>query len=246
MMNKSIDAKIFFLSPSEKDRKRIEELIEKEFCEAFILENLDIPEKLCPRVEKSILVIDSNTYNAEISLDQYLSKLLNVCGDSLMRVYIVVDSPRTFEYEKVYTVDRSAADDDSKVLQIVEELKSRGERGYIRFGNHTTRIAYFRMKLGSRWRTGVVHDISASGMSCSFDRFEDIDVEDTTREIEIRIRDQIFRLTGKFLIRRTFKNSNTFIIVFSNRRGSGYSESLNSIIFHLSREQMLSRIEKFV
>lgn len=246
MMNKTVDAKVFFLSPSEKDRKRIENLIGNELCEAFVIEDPSLSLKLLPRLEKCILVIDSETYGGETPLERYVPELVEACGIELIRVFVVADNRLDFNHEKVYVLDRATAGNNEKIISLIDELQIWGERSYIRFGNHTSRIAYFRMKFGSQWRTGVIHDISASGMSCSFDRFEDIDVVENSTAIELRINESIFQMTGNFLIRRTFKTSNTFVIVFSSRRGAGYIKSLNSLIFKLARDQILRKMEKLV
>lgn len=245
-MNQTIDAKVFFLQPGTGDRERIEKLIEIEACEIFILHNPEIVSKLIAQLDKSILIIDRETFEYHEDLSSYIDSLIDLCGSKLFKVIAVDTTLSLPQRDSVYMIDRERADNDKEILKIIEELGLWGLRKYIRFGSQNSRIAFFRMKFYTEWRTGVIHDISASGMSCSFDRFVDIDVSDKSSVIEICIKETIFRFKGNFLIRRTFKNSNMFVLVFSRKRGRGGMKNLNSIIYKLTREQVLDKIEKLV
>ncbi|MBN2657094.1 MAG: hypothetical protein JXR86_08545 [Spirochaetales bacterium] len=244
-MTRTIDARIFFLLPDIRDHKRIEQLVQQEICEAFILNEPALVKKILLQQDKSILLIDYNTFPDRSGLEEYCREIIGECGDHLLRVCIVgSESQQDNRNPKVLYLSREEADDNEKLKSVVDELNIWGLRNYIRFGSHNSRIAVFRMKFFQSWRTGVIHDISASGMSCSFDRHDDIDVTGNSTIIEIIIHEQIFRLEGNFLIRRTFKNSNMFVLVFSSRRGGGNLKKLNSIIFKLTRQQVLEKIEK--
>lgn len=243
-MHKTIDAKILFINPSASDRERINSLISGELCEAFILDDLELATKLISSLDKSILVIDERTFPGDKPAGQVLESLFGCCGDRLLKIFTIGTFSDLPENGKIYRVDTPTVLNDDKILAIIDELGLWGSRSYIRFGDHNSRVAFFRMRFGNFWRTGVIHDISASGMSCSFDRFDDIEVEEKSTEIEIYIRESIFRLKGNFLLRRSFKKSNTFVIVFSDRRSGTHINKLNSIIYNLTREQVLTIMEK--
>lgn len=243
-MSRTIDARIFYLLPNDRDKGRIETLTEQEICESFVLTNPEKVKAILLQQDKSILIIDSETYPGAGSLEKFAEEIVEECGDKIIRLFIIGSGQNLLENKKIIRIDRKTSDDDNSVKNIVSELNIWGMRSYIRFGNHNSRIAFFRMKFADIWRTGVIHDISASGMSCSFDRHGDIDVTEKSSSIELCIKDKIFRLSGSFLLRRTFKNSNMFVLVFAARRNQEYIQQLNSIIFKLTREQVLEKIER--
>ncbi|MBB6479141.1 hypothetical protein [Spirochaeta isovalerica] len=244
-MTRTIDARIFFLLPGESDRIRINQLVEREICESFILEEPGLVKKILLQQDKSILLIDYSTFPDCYKIEPYCREIIDICGEHLIRIFIVDSESRVPPFDrKISFLTRKESEDKDRMKSIVDDLNIWGLRSYIRFGSHNSRIAVFRMKIHQNWRTGVIHDISASGMSCSFDRHDDIDVSGKSTTIEIIIREQIFSLEGNFLIRRTFKNTNMFVLVFSSRRGGGNLNKLNSIIFKLTRQQVLEKIEK--
>lgn len=244
-MNKTIDARIFFLLPSESDKERINLLVENEISESFILTNPSLVVNVIKLQDKSILFIDTETYPDKTKILSYCLHVIESCGDKLIRILIVNDVElKEKKHEKITFLTRKEADDNQRLTEIVNEMGLWGLRNYIRFGSHKSRIAVFRMWSVNHWRTGVIHDISVSGMSCSFDRYNDIEVSDRSTIIEIIIHEHIFKLNGNFLIRRTFKNNNMFVICFASRRGGTNLKKLNSIIFGLMRQQVLDKIEK--
>jgi len=244
-MIKSIDARFFFLLPSDQDRERINQFVKREICELFILDNVSQVKPLLVHQDKSILILDYFTFPEELTLDTFCSDILATCGEKLLRVFIVGTPPeKAFKRKEVSHLSRNEVMDNQQLKSIIDEMNIWGLRSYIRFGSQNSRIAVFRMKFIQGWRTGVIHDISASGMSCSFDRYDDIDVSDKSSTIEIIINEQKFSLEGNFLLRRTFKNSNMFVLVFSSRRGGINIVKLNSIIFTLTRQDVLEKIEK--
>jgi len=245
-MLKIIDAKIFVLSPDSQSRKRIETVISKEKSEVYILENHTIIKPLLMQYDKNILVIDIDNSQLTRDLNDYVLDIITSVQNKLIKIIIVGDCGQFIKNEKVLYLDRSEIIRDENILSIIDDLNIWGQRNFIRFGSHISRIAYFRMKFKESWRTGVIHDISASGMSCSFDKYSEINLDENSTSIEICIKEKIFSLSGSFLIRRTFKNSNMFVIVFSRKRSSENIKSLNSIIYNLSREDVLDNVRKLV
>lgn len=246
-MNKTIDAKFFILAPNEEDRIRINKLVEDELCEMYILDNHEIIIPLLSQLDKCILVIDRNTASQMSGFpESMLIDIIQACGEALISIIIVGTPENLPEHEKIYSYRESYLKNNQNILNIIDDLNIWGHRHYIRFGNKESRIAFFRMKFAGNWRTGVIHDISASGMSCSFDKYYDIEIDEHTTAIELCIKDKIFHLTGSFLIRRTFKNSNMFVLIFSRKRSNDNIQSLNSIIYHLTRDHILELIGKLV
>lgn len=243
-MSRTIDARIFYLLPNARDKERIDGLTERELCESFVLTKPEIVKSILMQQDKSILIVDSETFPQKENLDEFAERIVDECGDKIIRLFIIGSGETTPDTDKIVRLDRKTADNDESIKNIVSKLNVWGMRSYIRFGNQHSRIAFFRMKFTDIWRTGVIHDISASGMSCSFDRHGDIDVTEKSSSIELCIKDKIFRLSGNFLLRRTFKNSNMFVLVFSVRRNMESIQQLNSIIFKLTREQVQEKIEK--
>jgi len=245
-MNKTLDAKFFVVSPDDVTRKRIGSLVTRELCEIYIIENYRIIQSLISQLEKCILILDFNTLERSIDVNGFLQELLQTCGGKLIRILTVDPPPGIISHDKLINYESGFIRSDSNVLTIVNELNIWGQRNYIRFGNKNSRIAVFRMKIKNNWRTGVIHDISASGMSCSFDKHSDIEIDEHSTDIELNIEDRIFSLTGSFLIRRTFKTANLFILIFSRKRSKENIRSLNSIIYKLTTESIAEKIRKLV
>ena len=245
-MNKTIDAKFFILSNNALYKKRIDKVIEEEKCEIYNLDSHTIIKPLFLLTEKSILVIDDQHNLINQITETFILNLIETLQNKLIKVIFLGTSTKRIFHEKVRYYEHDYIVEDKNILQIIEELNVWGPRNYIRFGNKDSRIAVFRMKFSDNWRTGVIHDISASGMSCSFDKHDDININENSTEIELCIKDRIFHLAGSFLIRRTFKNMNTFVLVFSRKRSTENIQNLNSIIYNLTRENIIDKISKFV
>jgi len=245
-MLRIIDAKIFVLSTDSQSRNRINAVIKKENNEVYILENHAIVKSLLMQFVKNILVIDIDNFLLSQDLNEYVQDVISSLQEKLIKIIIVGNCAQNIKNEKILYLDSSDIISDDNVLSIIDNLNIWGPRNFIRFGSSVSRIAYFRMKFKHNWRTGVIHDISASGMSCSFDKHCEINPDENSSSIEICIKEKIFSLSGSFLIRRTFKNSNMFVIVFSRKRSPENIRNLNSIIYNLSREAVLDKVRKLV
>lgn len=241
-MNENIDAKIFIISPDEKHRERVQKVIDDQRCEIYILEKDSSAKNIISHFKKSVLIVDAANYNNTENLQKFITDMLTISQEKLINI-IIIDNPEGhISDSRVLSVERSLTDNEEYILQFIKDLNILGPRSYIRFGYKDSRIAFFRMKLMDKWRTGVIHDISASGMSCAFDKHQDIKMDENSTIIELSINDVIFRMTGSFLLRRTFKNDNMFVLVFSGRKNQEHITSLNSIIYSLSRKNVLKKI----
>ena len=245
-MMKTIDAKFFILSPDRKSRDRIDSVISNEVCEIYSLENHEIVGDVLSQFDKSVLVLESSNINIKNQLNSFITGLIENYNKNIIKIIIVGTPDKILENEKFLYVELEDLISDENIYGIIEKLNIWGPRNYIRFGNKASRIAFFRMKIKNKWRTGVIHDISASGMSCSFDKHTDINIDENSTKIELCIKDKIFFLSGSFLIRRTFKNTNMFVLVFSRKRSNENIKNLNSIIFKLTRDYVEHKISKFV
>lgn len=242
-MNKTLDAKFLIAYPNVENRKRIQSLIDRELCEIFIIDDYTIFRSLLLQLEKSILVLDFNTLKISDNINDLLTELLEACGSRLLKI-LTIDSPsEIISHKKILNYKSDFIRNDQNIIDIVNGLGVWGPRNYIRLGNKSSRIALFRMKNDNNWRTGVIHDISASGMSCSFDKYSDININAISSDIEVCIKDQIFHLTGNFLLRRTFKATNTFVLVFSRKKSIENVQNLNSIIYRLTMDSILEKIK---
>lgn len=243
-MNKVLDAKFFVLSPDEQNRAKIKNLIKKEICEIYILEKPELIKPIISRFKKSILVLSSHPEESSGNYTNFVLDLINSCAENLLKIIIIGDSGKKITHERILNLERNQLENNYEVMNIIDSLDIKGFRNYIRLGYKNSRIAFFRMNLNNEWRTGVIHDISAAGMSCSFDQHRDISPDENSRVIELSIKDRIFRLSGNFLIRRTFKNNNIFVIVFTRRNNMENIKSLKSIIYNLTREEVLDKIRE--
>ena len=243
-MNKTIDAKFFVLSPDDRSKDRIQKVICKEICEIYIVENILNIKSLLLRLDKIILVIDCNTFSDSENLDPFILDILSSCGDKLLYI-ISIDYSGYIDHYKLLSFKSDYLKSDKNVINEIDKLDIWGPRSYIRLGHKVSRTAFFRMKINNIWRTGVVHDISASGMSCSFDHHDEINIYEQTTAIEICIKERIFHLSGTFLIRRTFKNNNMFVLIFSQRKNRENIQNLNSVIYTLTRQSIIDLMENY-
>lgn len=245
-MDRTLDAKFFVCTQNKESLTKIESLIQREFCEVYIINNYRILHSLFKHFEKLILVLDFNTVEFDSDISPFLQKLIEECSEKLIQI-ITVDAPeKLFIHKKIINYSFDFLNKNENILKIIADLNIWGHRNYIRFGNNGSRIAFFRINLDNQWRTGVIHDISALGMSCSFDKHNEIVPNEFDTDIELCIKDKIFSLTGKFLIRRTFKNTNMFVLVFSRKKSPKTIKSLNSIIYNLTLEHTRGKIRKLV
>jgi hypothetical protein len=74
------------------------------------------------------------------------------------------ETPEGFDYG-IEASDESALE---PILAYLEEISARGHRHYVRFGSQYASIATFNFHHEERLYAGVIHDLSSTGMSCTF------------------------------------------------------------------------------
>jgi hypothetical protein len=76
----------------------------------------------------------------------------------------LADIPKGFKA----TLDGNPEDLRTSVEGFLDQIGAKGHRHFVRFGNHYASIATFGFQRDGKRYAGVVHDISAVGISCTF------------------------------------------------------------------------------
>ena len=121
-----------------------------------------------------------------------------------------------------------SADDKSLdgMLAYLEKIQARGPRHFVRFGSQLASIATFNFHYGDRLFAGVIHDVSSTGLSCTFKPEPDTPIPEEVEDLNLNIHGYRISLGGKFTLDRV--SAGQIIHVF-NFKDSIPDEALDSI-----------------
>jgi hypothetical protein len=123
--------------------------------------------------------------------------------------------PKLFHY-----IDIEKPEDAFKetLVSLLEQLGSKGQRKYVRFGGTNQPNATFSFTHTGIEYSGVVHDISSAGMACAFEKETAFDIDDRINEITLHLGAREFILAGKVLQKRWLDEVKRLFVVMFDRR----------------------------
>jgi len=124
------------------------------------------------------------------------------------------------------SVEASGEASLESILDYLEKIQAQGHRHFVRFGSQFASIATFNFHLGDRLFAGVIHDLSSTGMSCTF-KPEPEDLGDTEIErLNLNIHGYRATLSGFFSSTRVVAGQ---IIHVFNFKGNIPDEAIDHI-----------------
>lgn len=122
----------------------------------------------------------------------------------------------------------------SALKQAFIEFGGKGRRNFVRYGGLDERIAVLRGQYKGREILGTVHDISASGLSCSFPAPDDATLPLTgeTLSIQIDLASQVIEMMVTKFLERKFDTEIIHVFQFSRDMAAGKREELCHFIYN--------------
>jgi hypothetical protein len=219
--------KIFFLHPSAVVQNEIvAELAQQEF-EVYIVKDHAALAQVLKRYPGSIVFADIDERMSEKDWEAWIRGLINnpatnqtgigilsVNGDEqLQRKYV-----NSVRVQCGYTVLK--ADLNQVIRQLVEILKAmdaKGRRKYIRAITENEAFTTINFPLNGTFVNGIIKDISAVGLSCSFGEDPELTKNTLFQNIQIKLQSTILKVEGIVFGSRADGASKTYVILFTKR-----------------------------
>ena len=128
-----------------------------------------------------------------------------------------------------------------RIIEILTTNGARGQRQYVRYGGQDLSVARFVFRHRGVDYTGVVHDISSVGMSCTFDAGTEFQVDDGLMDIRIQIEESISTISGRIIVKRALQNTqDLYVVMFDRRINAETRDGLHRFI-RLSMQAQMDR-----
>lgn len=152
---------IFIVHPNPVICKKLVRALRRNEFETYGISNLDTDITVMSRdMVLFLLISDEDSWNWRAFADKAgaldISMNITALGTS--------DLPEGFN-SFIEAADNHVLD---QILKHLEEIKARGHRHFVRFGSQYASIATFNFHHEERLYAGVIHDLSSTGMSCTF------------------------------------------------------------------------------
>lgn len=118
----------------------------------------------------------------------------------------------------------------------------KGRRNFVRYGGVGETVAGLRTVFEGREINGIVHDISASGLSCSFSEDPQIPISNETMEIALDLSGTVIELTALKILERDIDNQTIHVLQFDKSMTSGRLDELYRFI----HESLDSKMDQFI
>jgi hypothetical protein len=240
--------KIFFLHPSTIVQNEIvAELVQQEF-EVYIARDHAALAKVLKRYPGSIVFADIDERMSEASWESWIRGIINnpetmqtaigilsVNGDELLaRKYV-----NSIKVQCGYTVIK--ADLNSVIRQLMEILKvmdAKGRRKYIRVVAGNEIATTINLPMNGTFVTGIIKDISAVGLSCSFAVDPELTKNTLFQNIQIKLQSMLLKIEGIVFGSRMDGPSKIYVILFTKRVDPDTRTKIRRYIQHNYQSKM--------
>jgi hypothetical protein len=228
--NDSLDItgkKIFFLYPTALMQNEIaKEFIQREL-EVYIVRDYAKLRRILKKYPCSIVLVNIDSGIPEKDWEAWINSVLNDPATATIAFGILtaenngVLAHKYIDLIKVkcgYVVIKK--DTKSAIIQLWDNLKkveAWGRRKYIRVTSSNEALTTINLPHGNDFIKGVIKDISAAGLSCSF--FEDPNIDKNTliSNIQIKLQSLILKAEGIVFGSRMDGLAKIYVIMFTQR-----------------------------
>lgn len=260
----SVGRKTFFISPPELVKTEIVPgMIAREF-ETYVLEDLEIIGPLFREFRDVLIYVNLDDPDSWRE-----SAMLELAGDdgpiaAIGGVATKAGLEQFSRYADLFAlglvdlnlgIEQSAA----RIAASLKEHHAIGQRKFLRFGGSGQAIAHFSAVVNRLPVTGMVHDISAVGLSCSFDDDTGLGVGDIFSGLRIDIPGALPTMAGRINLKRDMpmgvggtapigagKNlavADIYVLMFDRRRKKMYAEAVHEFVYRSLQADLDRKIE---
>ena len=130
-----------------------------------------------------------------------------------------------------------------RLREAFEELGGRGRRNFVRYGGNQENIASIALSAESGIVQGIVHDISASGLSCSFPQNLDIPSKKDFK-VKLGLGSESIEIIASKILERKFNDDIIHVLKFSGGMPAVKTEMLLSFIYNSLDSEMKAFAKK--
>jgi hypothetical protein len=220
--------KIFFLYPSALIQNEIAwELVQQEY-EIYHVRNHDGLRRALRRFPDSVVFINIDDGLSEKDWDSWIRMILADPALAQIKIGVLTTSGNEASLKKYtfamklpcgYTVvDRSDILKTVKQLyNVLQAVDARGRRKYIRATSENEALTTINIPHNAEYYKGVIKDISAVGLSCSFHVDPDLDKNALCQDMQIKLQSTILKAEGIVFGSRMDGLSKIYVFLFTQR-----------------------------
>lgn len=223
-----IGKKIFFLFPSAVVQNRIiGELIQQEY-EVYIAKNKDNLKRVLRQYPDSIIFVDVNEHMAENEWEMWIRGIMDAPDTKDVSIGIVTSNENDQAKQKYQTTLKVPCGytvinyDLEKIIghliSVLQEVGAKGRRKYIRaIIDRVESNTSVNLSIDGNYVNGRIKDISAVGISCTFENNLEIPKNTLLKDIQVRLQTHLLKAEGIVFGSRMEGTEKTYVILFTQR-----------------------------
>jgi hypothetical protein len=207
-INSALGRKVFFLYPhSVFDEGLLLEIFDKEY-EIYVLKDHMHALSAIRKFPGSILFVNIDEGMKEPEWEKLIRSILDDQERHQTKIGILTYNQDNKLAEKYLIsigvqcgfirLNQGLVESKKIILTTLDANEARGRRRYVRARCTDPNKASFNIKRGTRIHPGIIHDISAAGMTYSFHSELFLNVNEHLDDIQLKLRGSLCQITGAF------------------------------------------------
>ena len=175
--------------------------------------------------------------------EELFGELSDLPEDKRPKIIALYDETKAPHSKCCRAIHYQGNDDDLKaeLSSVFVDLGGKGRRNFVRYGGSGENVASIRIKTASAETSGMVHDISASGLSCSLSGTVDIGKGDVLQVI-LSLDGKTLELDASKILERNFDGSIVHVLQFNSGMPADILAELLGFIY----KSLDSEMEAFI
>ena len=236
--------KIFLLYPDEFLRK----VFYGELRNRFTIYYMYDYEKIRPLADyypESIIVLNLINNDLEWLPEELGNQLRGVAEDHLPTMIALHDKAEANCPRCGISIDFNGDTEalKARLKKIFEKLGGKGRRNFVRYGGNGENIASITLTADEGVNKGVVHDISASGLSCSFPQAEEIPANKDFN-VKLGLGEESIIIKAYKILERDFQGDAIHVMKFREGMPAEETDMLLNFIYSSLDQEMKLFIKK--
>lgn len=239
--------KVFFLYPhSVFNEALFLEILDNEY-ELYVIKSHEAAWKIAETFPGCIFFINIDEEFPEKEWEAWVRKLLADTARALTRIGILTYNADQ-DLAKRYLMDigvpcgfihlkQGLAESKRIILKTLEANEAKGRRRYVRARCMDPQKAVFNVKHEGRIINGVIHDISAAGMTFRFEKPLILKSKAHLDDIQLKLKGVLCRISGIF-VGEIREGTPRYLLMFDQPMPGDSKERIHRYIFHSLQEEM--------
>jgi hypothetical protein len=220
-----VGRKIFFIHPTTSVKNQVvAELVQQEF-EVYVSKN---PARLAKAMKKfpdSIIFANIDEGMSALEWERWIGDILT----DLPKINVgVFSSNNDEEFQEKYinknritcgfmTLKVDMSKTAEKLLEVLEKMKAKGRRKYLRTTTEREANAVMNMPFNGDFINGTIKDISVVGFSCVFNNAADLQKNSIHKDIQIKLQSVLLKVEAVIYGSREASDEKIYVMLFTQR-----------------------------